>query len=151
MSAEIESGYLSSDDDAHGHLQNQNQEFIEGNGIETNDFAFLSKDEYIEGLKAVPNQSLTFSELVSAIISIYGTNGLNQTRYSYIIDKKSEKYMSEYELDTIMEMLLSKEGLTLGYRIAMEPEFSSKLSFYYKVSSGEPFITLKESDCGCEC
>jgi hypothetical protein len=141
MSAEIESGYISTGED----LEDDNGPgVIEYNDIDNNDIVFLSKDAYIQGLKATSKDTLSFCELISAVTSIYGTNEPKLNRYSYIMDKHSQKYISEYELDTIMECLLSTEGVSLGYRIAMEPEFSSRLSFYYNVSNGDALITLKE-------
>ena len=103
-----------------------------------------SKEHYVNTLKSLNKQKLSFSELVSSIISLHGTLNPNIEEYSYIQDRASGNYISEYELDSILEVLLTLEGLDLAYKTAMVPCYMDKLLFEYNISDGNGYITLVE-------
>ena len=75
--------------------------------------------------------TLSFTELIETLVVLYGFH--NEENYN--------KYLSEEELDSMSNNILTKDVADLAYFIMNTPGATDKLNWHYDVSSGETFIT----------
>ena len=88
----------------------------------------LTKEDYVSAISEFyPNQKIKLVTLMETIIRKYGKND----------------YMTENELEKILNIVIGKEGTDIAFAVNNELSLQRKFNFHYDTQLGQGFITLK--------
>lgn len=83
--------------------------------------------------------NLSFTELIIAIIYLYGTNG--DIKPDSIVATQEEISIESAELKKLLNDILTKDGADMAWFIHNTPLAREKLNWHYDTVKGEGYIT----------
>lgn len=106
----------------------------------------LTLDTYQNSIRQILNGCISIHTLTSAIISLFGTGIGCENKYPRITDKQSGNSMSHDEFESILELLLTKDGKDMAIAVSSDQSFIEKgLFFEYDTVSGKGYIVESET------